>query len=135
MMFLMEILDMKIRNGFVTNSSSTNFIIISKREITRDFLYKQLNPSNDENFKKEIDDLCDSIIYHLKKEDVNSISNLASEYGGSINKIYERMKSKNCFIYTGELSGEDSAFEYWMACTPFEYKTKDFYMNSLNCLW
>lgn len=31
---------MKIRNGFVTNSSSTNFIIMSKEELTVDNLYK-----------------------------------------------------------------------------------------------
>lgn len=33
---------MKIRMGFITNSSSTNFLIISKKELTEDYLFKKL---------------------------------------------------------------------------------------------
>ena len=33
---------MKIRMGFITNSSSTNFLIISKEELTEDYLFKKL---------------------------------------------------------------------------------------------
>ena len=33
---------MKIRSGFVTNSSSTNFLIISKEELTPEYLLKKL---------------------------------------------------------------------------------------------
>ena len=33
---------MKIRMGFITNSSSTNFLIISKKELTEEYLFKKL---------------------------------------------------------------------------------------------
>ena len=33
---------MKIRMGFITNSSSTNFLIISKEELTEEYLFKKL---------------------------------------------------------------------------------------------
>ena len=33
---------MKIRMGFITNSSSTNFLIISKNELTAEYLFKKL---------------------------------------------------------------------------------------------
>lgn len=128
----MEILDMKIRNGFVTNSSSTNFIIISNQEITREFLNKQLNPFNDKRFKNEIEILCEAILY--KKNLINDadIDSLQKEYGGKIKKIYNKMKKKKCFIYVGELTTEESSFEAYMACSPFEYKTKELYINGMN---
>ena len=37
----------KIRSGFVTNSSSTNFLIISKEELTTEYLLKKLGFSHD----------------------------------------------------------------------------------------
>lgn len=128
----MEIFDMKIRNGFVTNSSSTNFIIISNQELSREFLSKQLNPLKDKRFKKEINELCDAILY--KKSLINDadIDSLQNEYGGEIKKIYNKMKKKSCFIYTGELTTEETSFEAYMACSPFEYKTKDLYINGLS---
>ena len=33
---------MKIRTGFITNSSSTNFLIISRKELTEDYLFEKL---------------------------------------------------------------------------------------------
>ena len=33
---------MKIRIGYVTNSSSTNFLILSKKELTPEYLFKKL---------------------------------------------------------------------------------------------
>ena len=33
---------MKIRMGFITNSSSTNFLIISKEELTEEYLFEKL---------------------------------------------------------------------------------------------
>ncbi len=33
---------MKIRMGFITNSSSTNFLIISKEKLTEDYLFEKL---------------------------------------------------------------------------------------------
>ena len=43
---------MKIRVGFITNSSSTNFLIISDKELTSDLLFEKLGFSDKSDEEK-----------------------------------------------------------------------------------
>ena len=56
---------MKIRMGFITNSSSTNFLIISKEELTEEYLFEKLGFIKDGMLEKQGRELCRSIIYAL----------------------------------------------------------------------
>lgn len=53
---------MKIRMGFITNSSSTNFLIISKKELTSDYLYKKLGFKKGSPMENAGRVLCDDIM-------------------------------------------------------------------------
>mgnify|MGYP000633358387 CR=1 FL=1 len=57
---------MKIRMGFITNSSSTNFLIISKEELTEEYLFEKLGFIKDGMLEKQGRELCRSIIYALR---------------------------------------------------------------------
>ena len=50
---------MKIRTGFITNSSSTNFLIISKKELSAEYLYKKLGFKNGSPIEEQGWTLCD----------------------------------------------------------------------------
>ena len=49
---------MKIRTGFITNSSSTNFLIISKNELTEEYLFRKLGFIEGGQLAKQGHDLC-----------------------------------------------------------------------------
>ena len=53
---------MKIRTGFITNSSSTNFLIISKKELTEDYLFEKLGFIGDGQLAEQGHMLCKEII-------------------------------------------------------------------------
>lgn len=124
---------MKIRNGFVTNSSSTNFIIISDKELNYDYLYEKLIGSKQSAFSKEISELC-SIILHSAKQ-IFSMEDAEKDYGGKLSKIYKKMHKKGCFIYQGSTSSESEELESFFTCEPIEFETAGFYLNGLNCTW
>lgn len=125
---------MKIRKGFVTNSSSTNFIIISDKELSYDYLYEKLTDSKQSIFADEMRELCNVILNSVKK--ICPITDeIEKQYGGKLDKIYKKMSKKGCFIYFGSTSSESDEIESFFTCESIEFETKGFYLNGLNCVW
>ena len=80
---------MKIRMGFITNSSSTNFLIISKKELTEDYLFKKLGFIKGGALEEQGRQLCNSIMnaiegglryYSYEMSDLYLAEELKEEY-------------------------------------------------------
>ncbi len=123
---------MKIRKGFVTNSSSTNFLIISKQEINLEYLINKMTDGKSSIFDEEIKELCITMmdriecVETIKKEDIHD------KFGIQVEKIYESFKKDGCFIYIGSTEDSDPGLASFFALYPMEIKTDDFYLNALN---
>lgn len=126
---------MKIRKGFVTNSSSTNFIVICDKELTFDYLYDKLSSSKDSAFESEIKELCNIILNSVKKIESMDISALLEKYGGHLDKVYKRFSKKSCHVYFGSTRSESNEIETFFTCEPIEFESSGFYLNGLNCVW
>lgn len=79
---------MKIRTGFVSNSSSSSFVVIMKngKEMTKETLLEAFDVKPTSPLYVFAKDLTDWIVHNVKKQDIKS---LYHNYCGSSNKLTE----------------------------------------------
>jgi hypothetical protein len=134
---------MKIRDGFVTNSSSTNFLIISKEELTEEYLLKKLGFKHNSPIKEAGEQLAYSILvgieYGLRwfKFDYKnpSYDNILEVFGKKSANKFKKLKKKGYKVYLGYTRSEEDYITYFMTCDYFLIDNKDFYMDGRNCVW
>ena len=131
---------MKIRTGFITNSSSTNFLIISKDELTSDFLYEKLGFEKGSPIENQGRILCDDIMraveygglryYDIDKIDYEAIKRIFGEKSANIFN-----QNTNHFVYLGHTDSDDSPITLFFTTDSFEIEENDFYLNGRACVW
>lgn len=132
---------MKVRIGYVTNSSSTNFLILSKKELTAEYLYKKLGFKKDSPIRSEAMELCQNILYgtqsglryySMERLDYDSIE---EEFGESVAKKFVQYQNKGYEAYLGHTSSGDSTLTDFFTTDSFEIEEKDFYVFARACMW
>lgn len=132
---------MKFRDGFVTNSSSTNFLIISKSELTPEYLFDRLGFQKDSILEPFARELCQEIIdasdcdlryYGRRRIDLDTIREI---FGEKSAQIFEEKKENGFHVYMGHTSSEQSQLTSLFTCDFVEIEDEDFYLNGLNCIW
>lgn len=130
---------MKIRMGFITNSSSTNFLIVSKEELTEDYLFKKLGFVKGGVLEDQGRQLCNSIMdaidgglkyYDYDAPDYESIKKVFGEKSAN---LYN--KHKEYYAYWGYTSSDDPPITQFFTTDSFEIEDKDFYLNGRSCVW
>lgn len=130
---------MKIRTGFITNSSSTNFLIISKEELTEDYLFEKLGFVKGGILESQGRDLCEKIMYAidggLRYYDYNNpdYESIKEVFGDKSAILYD--KNKGFHAYWGYTSSDDSPLIQFFTTDSFEIEEKDFYINGRSCIW
>ena len=132
---------MKIRDGFVTNSSSTSFIILTKQELTAQYLAKKLGLKKNSLNYSQIIKTCDEIVYcgkdgfyHHTYGETNF--ELVKElFGNKTAEVYKELINKGYELYCGKLSSEENYLESVLCVDSFIIATKDFFMDASACVW
>lgn len=131
---------MKIRTGFVTNSSSTNFLILSRKELTCEFLLKELGfnklgPAFEEGYElvhemlRRINDM------NYWSEDMLSAEKIGEEFGESSKSLYLSLSEKGWYAYIGTTDSSTSELVTFFTTDSGTIKTKNLFIDARQCIW
>ena len=132
---------MIIRDGFVTNSSSTNFMIVCKEELTSNYLLKKLGFK--ENSKiigaslTLVNDIINATNSGLRWYDIETIDYdaILEAFGKESADKYRELSAKGYHTYLGHTNSDDDYITSFMTMDSFIIDQKDFYMDGKNCSW
>lgn len=132
---------MKIRIGYVTNSSSTNFLILSKKELTPEYLFKKLGFKKGSIIEQYALDLCENIINgtyrglrYFDFEEMN-YENVKQVFGEDTAEKYKKYKEKGFHSYMGYTSSDEDTLTSFFTTDTFELEGNGIYINGRSCVW
>lgn len=133
---------MKIRDGFVTNSSSTSYIIISKKELTGEYLAQKLGITKESPNYYDVVLVCKNMVndgkngfYHHSYQESMSYNLIKELFGKDTASKYEKAIKKGYEIYCGRISSDETDYEIAMCLDYMKYKDSEIYIDATDNGW
>lgn len=137
---------MKIRAGFVSNSSSTSFLIISKGTFTRAQLLRLMGAGATSPMRQLFDQLYDELMDGVEEKielgTVGSNAQWQHIMGRRAESLSDRMiekleayRKKGWTAYYGHLDSESNQVQTFFCMDSFEEENDEVYLNGLECAW
>lgn len=137
---------MKIRAGFVSNSSSTSFLILAADDLTRENFFQLMGVSPKSPlagiFRELHEALIDGAESPVDLRDIDESIPVTQWLDGFRGDISPRMveklkdaKKRGLRVYYGQLDSESTQTETFFCCDSFEAENEKFYLNALECVW
>jgi hypothetical protein len=134
---------MIIRDGFVTNSSSTNFLIISKEELTEEYLLNKLGFKHNSLIRVAGERLVESIFSGIQSGlrwyDFDTHNPTYDEvlkvFGVESADKFRELTKRGHKTYMGYTNSDDGGLSTFLTTDYFLIDDRDFYFDGRNSSW
>jgi len=137
---------MKIRAGFVSNSSSTSFLIIAADDLTKKNFFDLMGVTEKSPLAEMFASLYDALLDRTEApldlkliDDRVPVQDWLQGFRGDVSpRMMEKLKEakqKGLRVYYGHLDSDGGTAESFFCCDSFEAENDKFYFNALECAW
>jgi hypothetical protein len=137
---------MKIRAGFVSNSSSTSFLIIFKDDLNKRDFFELMGISLDspiadlfsEFYQSVLDNTYQEVDFKTISKDTRPETLFETRRGHLSDRMLTKLqdaKNRGLKAYYGWLDSETNPIQTFFCMDSFEVENEKIYFNGLECTW
>lgn len=135
---------MKIRTDFVSNSSSTSFILVLDADWSEATLGELMGIPEESPLRPVVRDLYYTMnaratpvrdYYKKAHDEADLVDRVGKDFSSEVAARVQDAIGRGANVLVGTLTSDGDRTESFFCMESFELQTDDAYLNSLNCSW